>query len=278
MQENLLLILQKFTVIGLLPLCGIEIEFYIMGDGDDTQVEEFLSIVAIIINLPIQSEKGYRQYEVATEIINNIDDIISIVNEIQSKLIQIKYQTLSISLHPKPYKNDYGSAMHIHLSLVNHNGYNIFNEHDTIECNAILMHTIGGILSLLNQALYLITGNFSEEFDRISDAMMCPSTISWGKNNRTTAIRIPDSSPHHRNRRVEFRVPSAQSSIEANLLFLLTATFYGIIYNIQPSQCVYGNTNDDIYILEKLYFKLEDAQNNYKFFDIFKKLCSNMLE
>lgn len=268
MSERLQVLLYKLQSFNIFPQFGVEIEFYILGNVSDDDIQNTLKYISNETSLEIQLEKGYRQYEVATTIYSNVFQLINVVNQIKNVIVKA-----GGSLSPKPYINDYGSAMHIHMSLCDDSGQNLFNQHETIEQNTLLLHTIAGILQLLNASLYMLISNDEIEFARLHSTNMSPSTLSWGRNNRTTAIRIPDSLPSNINRRIEFRVPSVQSEISINLLFLLTSAIYGIEHALQPIGCIYGNANDEIYDIEKLYDNLSDAKYNFHFWKIFDELC-----
>ncbi len=269
--KNIRLILDKLNNIGLYPALGVEVEFYIL-----TQVDEsFIKEIEDKTGLKLQKEKGYRQYEFATNIFRDIFSLITYVEMIKQKIKDIcKKKLVEVSFDPKPFIDDYGSAMHIHISLYNEKHFNIFNSGAKVEDNAILLHSIGGILQLLRDALYMCINDKQSEYDRLISNMMCPQTISWGKNNRTTAIRIPDSPPFNRNRRIEFRVPSASSSLYKCIVFILTSVFYGIVKEIHPDQCVYGDANNLLNNLETFAIDHKSHDNIFNFWKMFKEITS----
>ena len=280
MQDKVSKILKKFHESGLYPALGIEIEFYILGKGCEADVNNIVAQISDITKLEVEKEKGYRQYEVASNVYDNVYDLINFVQNFQRGIKEINILNnqleLEITFNPKPYKDDYGSGMHLHVSLLDVNGINLFNHYNEILENNILIHAIGGILALLNQSLYMFTGDDESEFERLNVCYMSPTNISWGKNNRTTAVRIPDSLPCKRNRRIEFRVPSAQCEILSVVIFVLTSTFYGIKHSIKPLKCIYGNAHNDIYDLQPIHKSLKDTKDDFHFWTIFEEICSNI--
>jgi glutamine synthetase len=280
MQDKVSKILKKFNDNSLYPALGVEIEFYILGKGCERDVNNIVAQICDITKLEVQQEKGYRQYEIASDIYYDVYDLINFVQNFQSAIKKINIlnsqSELEITFNPKPYKDDYGSGMHIHMSLLDVNGMNLFNNCNEMSDNNILMHSIGGILTLLNQSLYMLTSDDEYEFERFNICYMSPTNISWGKNNRTTAVRIPDSMPCKRNRRIEFRVPSAQSDIFSVVVFVLTSTFYGIKHSVKPLSCVYGNAYSDIYDLQPIHKSLKDTKDDFHFWKIFEEICSNI--
>lgn len=277
MYKKIKQILDKFHYREAFPAFGVEIEFYILGHDNNSNVEKLVSMLEDATGVTIQKEKGYRQYEIASEVFLDVFQMINFVEKVKNIISNTKIDNspLYTSFHPKPYLNDYGSAMHLHFSLNDKDGFNIFNNCDNIESNDVLINAIGGILKLLNRSLYMITGDDESEFNRFHGNYMSPTMICWGKNNRTTAIRIPDSAMFCRNRRIEFRIPSAQACIIKVVLYLLTSTFYGIRNATTPPKCIYGNACDDIYNLEKIHSNLQDAKNDFCFLEIFEDICKS---
>jgi glutamine synthetase len=264
--EKILFLLEKEN---LEPFLGGEIEFYLL-QVEEKEAQELLQAIEEKTGLKVEKEKGFHQYEIITSMKKSFE-IIEEISRIQKILLSFP----KISLKPKPYLEDYGSALHLHLSLWQ-KGENLFNREKNLEDNFLLMKSIGGILSILNPSLYLITGSDPEEFLRFEKPLLSPSHLSWGKNNRTTAIRIPDSLPANRNRRIEFRLASAQTDPELLILLLLTGILYGIKKEmVKIPICLYGNSQDPQYNLEKL-FNLEKAKNAFSFWEIFEELCKNI--
>lgn len=86
-----------------------------------------------------------------------------------------------------------------------------------------------------------------------------PTTISWGNNNRTTALRIPESSSAHR--RIEHRVPCNDADLEQVLYSILLAAGYGIKNKITPTTPkIFGNSFEPQYNLPKIPQSLREAQ------------------
>lgn len=263
------LVLQKLNEIALYPAFGAEVEFYILGKIHD----EFITKIENEAGINIQSEKGNGQYEFATDVFTDVYKFISSVEGIKAKILDICQKNfIEVSFNPKPFPEDYGSAMHIHISLLDHEQINIFNNGKTVEDNTTLVNSIGGILQIIDNALYMCITNDKSELKRLSGGMMAPSTISWGKNNRTTAIRIPDSPPFSRNRRIEFRIPSPLSDLANCIIVLLTGILYGIKKQINPPPCVYGNADNQIYKLKDLPIKNELHCKISAFWKIFHEI------
>ena len=208
---------RRFSII---PKFGVEIEFYLRDQGKKLvavkEVENFkkeLGANGIIL----EEEKGLNQFEIQINHTSNISRLLNSIDAIKSNLVSTAEKLGSeILFDPKPFKNDYGSSMHFHLSLHEQGERNIFSE-GTISTNKLLNSVISAVLLMLNQSLYFICGDSLEEYDRFIPNFMAPVNVSWGGNNRTTAVRIPESNVY--NRRIEFRIPSASLVILKKLYF-----------------------------------------------------------
>jgi glutamine synthetase len=211
------------------------------------RLEKFLNICKTN-GLMITEERGLHQYEL-TLTYNRIDNVLSVY---QSAISIIKNTADKYGLYAdfsaKPFADDYGSALHIHLSFhEEETGINLFSAGNRYSENNTLIHAIGGIMVAIPE--YLETCH-PDDFKRFQHQFMAPSHYAWGGNNRSTIIRIPDSHPH--NRRVEFRLPSASAELTEVLNFLQKNILIGLKKEIIPPARVYGNAFDPQYKLIEL--------------------------
>jgi len=108
------------------------------------------------------------------------------------------------ALKNKPMRDEPGSAMHIHQSVLNaKTGENIFSDADGNATDAF-MHFIGGSQKYLMQAVPLLAP-YVNSYRRITvDGQSAPANLEWAADNRTTGLRVPHSGPEAR--RLENRV------------------------------------------------------------------------
>lgn len=222
---------------------GAEIEFYLSKEPSKDFIEKF----------ELQKEKGKFQYEVITKVCDGIA-IIDEIKNLKNDLIKFaKEQSIELDFSAKPFDDDYGSSLHIHLNLVDLFGKNLFMKQGGVESD-FMLHSIAGMLFRLNEDL-----NFFIKDDsclkRFVKKMKAPVNVSWGGNNRTTALRIPDSL--NENRRIEHRVASASADPEKVIFAILKGLDYGLENKLIPIDRIYGDASDDIYILEKLRVKCD---------------------
>jgi glutamine synthetase len=106
---------------------------------------------------------------------------------------------LRATFMPKPFLNLTGNGCHAHVSLWNKAGKNVFeDEQGKLGLSAEAYHFIGGMMHSA-EALAAITNPTVNSYKRInaprttSGATWSPNTVTYGGNNRTHMIRIPDA-------------------------------------------------------------------------------------
>ena len=237
-------------------MVGIEIEFYLSQALPDIDLE-----------FDVCNERGILQYETH---IHHSFDLISVCDAFYQRKQNLKEicsdHGINIDFSPKPYLDDYGSAAHYNFSIYDNNDLNLFCIE---EKKSLLESIIATILSMTNPSLYLLTNGDEREFIRFMPDFMAPVNTSWGSNNRTTLIRIPDSAKE--TKRIEYRLPSPNIPPEYVILFLLTAVLEGLHIQQKPAEKIYGNAANKNYNLEPLLQNVIEAKKNFKFNDIIGK-------
>lgn len=120
------------------------------------------------------------------------------------------------SFMAKPLSGWPGSGMHLHCSLVDERGANLFALQKG-EAPAALRHFIGGLQTYLPGAFALIAPN-PNSYRRFVPHLSAPINLEWGYDNRTVGFRVP--SADDAAGRVENRIAGA----DANPYLLIAAT------------------------------------------------------
>ena len=102
----------------------------------------------------------------------------------------------------KPMEDQPGSAMHIHHSVVDENGKNLFTNPDDSPSD-LFYNFIGGQQAHLPSVICILAP-YVNSYRRFTREDAAPINLEWATDNRTTGIRIPLSAPSAR--RVENRV------------------------------------------------------------------------
>ncbi len=124
----------------------------------------------------------------------------------------------------KPYEEHAGSGMHVHISMLDAQGNNVFADDDG-EDSALLKRALAGMIDLMPASMALLAPNVNA-YRRFQPGMYVPTQASWGHNNRTVALRIPCGD--RENHRVEYRVAGA----DANPYLVMAAILAGILHGL----------------------------------------------
>ena len=140
----------------------------------------------------------------------------------------------------KPMEGQPGSAMHIHQSVVvAKTGRNLFSNPDGTASDAF-RHFIGGQQTYLRAATCLMAP-YVNSYRRLVPGLTAPINLDWGRDNRTTGLRIPISEPDAR--RVENRVVGADANPYLAIAASLAAGYLGLVEKLEPRREV----TDDSY-------------------------------
>jgi glutamine synthetase len=137
----------------------------------------------------------------------------------------------------KPYKDDAGNGMHLHFSVLDKDGTNIFDNGGP-EGTALLHNAVAGCLNAM-PASTLIFAPHGNSYDRLIPGAHAPTNAAWAYENRTAAIRIPSGS--HKARRIEHRVAGGDINPYLMLAAVLGAAMTGIEQGAQPPEPITGN-------------------------------------
>ena len=141
------------------------------------------------------------------------------------------------SFMAKPFVDQTGNGMHVHCSVMDEQGNNIFND-GTEDGSLKLRHAIGGLQATLGDAMAFFAPNLNS-FRRFGPNLFVPVNRTWGYNNRSVAFRVPNGSPE--SRRVEHRVSGADANPYLVLAAILAGIHHGIVNEIDPGEPAEGN-------------------------------------
>ena len=144
------------------------------------------------------------------------------------------------SFMPKPIDDEAGNGLHVHCSLLDENGTNVFDDGGR-EGSDLLRYAVAGGLELLPASMLLFAPSFNA-YRRFQPGNHAPTESAWGYDNRTTAIRIPESPSAAR--RLEHRVAGADANPYLVLAAVLAGIWHGIENTLSPPNPIEGNAWD----------------------------------
>ncbi|MDW4550482.1 glutamine synthetase family protein [Defluviimonas sp. D31] len=142
----------------------------------------------------------------------------------------------------KPIEGEPGSAMHIHSSVVDFKtGKSIFSDAKGGETQAFL-HFIAGMQNYL-PAVVALMAPYVNSYRRYVPDFAAPINLEWGRDNRTTGLRVPISEPAAR--RIENRLPGMDCNPYLGIAATLVCGYLGLMEKKLPRPEVTGNAYID---------------------------------
>lgn len=144
----------------------------------------------------------------------------------------------------KPMRDEPGSAMHIHQSVIDiETGQNIFSDENG-EASELFMHFIGGTQKHLLEVMPFFAPNVNSYRRFVSDNnSSAPTNMAWGYDNRATGLRVPNSKAH--DRRLENRIVGIDCNPYLALAASLICGYLGMVNKIEPTEPCMGEIEDD---------------------------------
>jgi glutamine synthetase len=125
-----------------------------------------------------------------------------------------------------------GNSCHIHLSLRGADGSIVFDEQE-----GLFDRFVAGILAGLRELTLFLAPNINS-YKRFAALSFAPTTVAWGNDNRTCALRVVG---HGAGRRVECRVAGADVNPYLALSALIAAGLHGIDAELELAPPLTGN-------------------------------------
>lgn len=141
----------------------------------------------------------------------------------------------------KPMEDEPGSAMHIHQSVVDkRTGKNLFSNEDG-SVSPLFYGFLGGQQYYL-EATVCMLAPYVNSYRRLVPDASAPTNLEWGRDNRTTGLRVPVSEPDAR--RIENRVAGMDANPYLAMAACLACGYLGMKNNLVPREEVKGEAYD----------------------------------
>ncbi|WP_146345162.1 glutamine synthetase family protein [Phaeobacter marinintestinus] len=262
-------VVKRYTAKGLTPVVAVELEFFLIDDsgrklqvppsprsGKRRKAGEILSMRALdqfdtfftelydaceAMDIPADtaiSEAGLGQFEIN---LMHQDDALRAADDAWLFKMLVKglarRHGFAASFMAKPYADYAGSGLHMHFSVLDKDGNNVF-DNGTDEGSETLRHAVQGCLKAMPGSALLFAPH-SNSYDRMVPGAHAPTGIAWAYENRTAAIRIPSGNPAAR--RIEHRVAGGDVNPYLTVAAVLGAALNGIEDGEAPQPPITGN-------------------------------------
>lgn len=268
--------LEPLTAMGLKVVVATELEFYLLEHSDDlvprprlgripgtglsqegtqycnpedmAEFDAFLEGVRLACaeqNLPATTahlEFAPGQLEIN---LHHVDNVVTACDHavLLKRLIKgvAAQQGMGATFMAKPFAHEPGSGLHIHVSVYDADGNNIFvdpGSDETPPINQKLRHAIGGLGELMRDSQAVFAPN-PNSYRRLRPGCYAPLSPNWGYNHRNVSLRIPVSDA--KNLRIEHRVAGADSNPYLVMACVLAGIHYGLANECEPGTRVAEN-------------------------------------
>jgi glutamine synthetase len=258
---------------GLYPSAAFELEFFLLSNerGPDGRVQpardvldgrashktEVYSVDHLHGMLPLFSDiyKGAElagikaetmiseyapgQYELTlhyrTNVMQAADDLMRLKRIVRA---QARAHRVTACFMAKPNEDYAGSGMHLHVSMMDKAGANVFVEAVEGAYNDTILHALGGLRATMGESM-LIFAPHANSWRRFASQSYAPVSPTWGVNNRSVALRIPAGDL--RARRIEHRPAGVDANPYLVAATVLAAIRHGLANKIDPGPETTGN-------------------------------------
>ncbi|MGB6438843.1 MAG: glutamine synthetase family protein, partial [Methyloceanibacter sp.] len=260
---------ERFAHAGQTPVAAVELEFYLMrratngasmlhtpaGISDDPSrphtfgFEEMDTLspfiddvyrICEVQGLPVDTvmkESGPGQFEINLK--HRTDAVAAALDGLLLKRAvkaAARAHQLEATFMAKPHHDWAGSGMHVHLSLLDKSGHNLFAG-DPI--SPLFRHALGGMRETMADFM-AIWAQSANAYRRYVPKSYVSMAAHWGFNNRTVALRIPRG--NGTATRIEHRVAGADANPYLVIASILAGVSHGIANQIDPGPAVEGNS------------------------------------
>ena len=297
-REVLKRVLDRYTALGLTPVVAVELEFYLLDPQLDdsgrpqtsinpatgmrnttTQVyymedlndyQGFTDAVTEACraqHIPADTavaEYAPGQFEInlkhRKDALLACDDALMLKRAIKAIAAN---EGLLASFMAKPFSDQAGSGTHIHVSVLDKDGHNIFACTPDAPSDT-LRHGVYGLQQASKDCMLMFAPH-ANSYRRFVLNAFVPLNDCWGFNNRTVAMRVPHSDPE--NTRIEHRIAGA----DANPYLVTAAVLAGILSGLEskgdPGPPIVGNAYEQT-AMRELFWR--DTINDFMASDFIK--------
>ena len=295
-------ILERYREEGLTPVVAPEVEFYLVARNEDSDYElqppvgrsgrresarlsysidavaEFEDFVedmydyadaqALDVDTLIH-ENGAAQMEINFR----HGDPLSLADQVFAFKRTVRETALRYDMYAtfmaKPMMNEPGSALHIHQSVVDSAGNNIFADGEG-DMSPRFLSYIAGLQRYTPELISLYAPNVNS-YRRLAPDISAPINLNWGRDNRTVAFRVPHSDAQAL--RVENRFPGADANPYLAIAASLASGLLGMQEGLLPTEPHRGTANeDDVEVARTLEEGLRNLRSSGKLCELFGDL------
>ena len=195
------------------------------------------SMMQVLEKIGFEIEAGHHESATGQHEINfKYGVALSAADKVATFRYVVRKVASDLNLHatfmPKPIFGVNGSGMHVHQSLFDKRGKNLFyDENKAYQLSIIALGYIGGLLSHA-RSFCAITNPLVNSYKRLVPGFEAPTQVAWSLHNRSPLIRIPNQ--RGIGTRAELRMPDPSSNPYLALAVMIASGLDGVEHKINP--------------------------------------------
>ena len=268
-RHALVRVIERFARTGLTPVVACELEFYLLqqdavgrlvpaGGGRASERQKIdayslqrLDDLAPMFNdvyaaaaaqgLPaetLMSEYAPGQFEITlhhrSDALRAVDEAVMFKRVLRG--VAQKHGLIACFM-AKPFTERAGSGLHVHVSMNDEQGRNLFASEDPAGTGE-LRQAIGGMKDVMAESMAVFAPN-ANSYRRFVSESYAPIAPIWGINNRSVSLRVPAGPAASRH--VEHRISGADANLYLAVATVLGAAAHGMRERLDPGAPVEGN-------------------------------------
>jgi glutamine synthetase len=265
-------VLDRFRELGIRPVVAVELEFYLIDGALNaqglpqpppspltgrrehrTQINSMIDLDAYskvladidatclaqkVPSTTALAEYGPGQFEV--NLAHCADALLCCDQAVRFKRLVkcvARHHGMDATFLAKPYADMAGSGLHLHVSLNDAEGRNVFADEHPLG-TPLMRHAAAGLLATMADGM-AIFAPLANSWRRFRPSAYVPLTADWSVNNRGAALRVPVSDAA--NRRLEHRAAGADANPYLVMAWVLGGILKGITDRQEPRAPLQGN-------------------------------------
>jgi glutamine synthetase len=284
-------VLAKYEARGWVPVVAPEVEFYLLSPHSDPQAEakppegrlgrtesvrqpygidtmnDFEPFILDVYNYceaqgiqadTLSQELGPAQLEINF----NHGNALDLADQVFLFKRTLREAAILHEMHAtflaKPHAGEAGSSLHIHQSILDKEGKNIFSKDDG-DASDLFYGYLGGLQRYMPDAM-LVFAPYVNSYRRFVNPNASPVNLAWAIDNRTVGLRVPDSPPEAR--RVENRLAGSDVNPYLVIAATLACGYLGMVEGLKPTEETEGSAYGGDFDLHRHIFSAIDAMRD----------------
>lgn len=246
-------VLAQAAEAGYQPQVGAEVEFFLFGaEGERLDTGTYFDLNPQDAGSPVRRrtiehlermgipvkashhEAAPSQHEI--DLVHT--DAMAMADAIMTLRVAVKQVAAESGLRatfmPKPLSGEYGSGLHLHLSLFADGENAFFAEAEDVPLSAAGGAFLAGVLAHARE-FTAITNQWSNSYKRLAPGFEAPEAATWTLHGRSALVRVPSNRPGFPEAaRIELRSPDAACNPYLALACVIGAGMRGVEAAYQP--------------------------------------------